>query len=260
MMRPQILVTNDDGITAKGIRALVEVAAQFGEVTVVAPDSPRSGQGHAITLDSPLRVRPTNIFDDLNVKSYECSGTPADCVKWAKHMVAKGRKFDLCLSGINHGSNASVNIIYSGTMSAAMEAAIEGINSIGFSLLDFAHDADFSAAQEIAKTMIKTVLEKGLSHTKLLNVNVPKLPLSEIKGIKVCKQAKGYWTEECLEAKDPNGKPYYWLAGKFVCEDPSEDSDIFALDNGYVSVVPSMHDLTAYPALNALKDYIPTTI
>ena len=258
-MRPQILVTNDDGITARGIRALVEVAAMFGDVTVVAPDSPRSGQGHAITLDSPLRVRPSNIFDDLNVKSYECSGTPADCVKWAKHMVAKGRKFDLCLSGINHGSNASVNIIYSGTMSAAMEASLEGIDSIGFSLLDFAHEADFIPTQSIAKTLIQRVLEKGLGHTKLLNVNIPKLPLAEIKGIKVCRQARGFWSEECLEAKDPNGKPYYWLAGKFTCEDPGEDTDIWALENGYVSVVPCMHDLTAYPALEDLKNYIPTT-
>ncbi len=253
-MRPLILVTNDDGITARGIRALVEVAAEFGDVIVVAPDSPQSGQGHAITLESPLRLHSTSIFDELKVPSYECSGTPVDCVKLAKNVISANQKFDLCLSGINHGSNASINILYSGTMSAAMEAAVEGINSVGFSLTSFRFDADFTAAKHFVRQIVASVLEKGIPNTRLLNVNIPNRPLEELKGIRICRQARGYWTEDFLQGKDPAGRPYFWLTGKFICQDEGEDTDIWALDNGYVSVVPSMHDLTAYPALRPLSE------
>ena len=250
-MKPLILVTNDDGIGAPGIQALVEVAQKFGDVVVVAPDSPQSGQGHAITLEHPLRFYKVNVLQ--GVEAYECSGTPVDCVKLAKHVVCKERNIDLCISGINHGSNASINIIYSGTMSAAMEASIEGIPSIGFSLLDYRLDADFTAAQHYAAEIIENVLEKGLQETLLLNVNIPKLSLEEIKGVKVCRQAEGRWSEDFIENNDPSGRPYYWLSGRFILEDEGEDTDIKALEDGYVSVVPSMHNLTAFPALDKMK-------
>lgn len=252
MNKPLILVTNDDGMFAPGIKALVEVAKEFAEVVVVAPNSPQSGQGHAISLTTPLRLHKVDVFDD--VQAYECSGTPVDCVKLAKHVVLKDRKVDLCLSGINHGSNASINIIYSGTMSAAMEASLEGINSIGLSLLDLSFDADFTAAQHYTRKIVKYGLEKGLGPAKLLNVNIPKLPLKDIKGIKVCRQGDGSWKEEFKESTDPRGEKYYWLTGKFIMNEESTDSDIWALDHGYISVVPSYHDLTHHESIVLLKD------
>jgi 5'-nucleotidase len=253
-MRKQILVSNDDGITAKGIRALIEVAATLGDVLVVAPDKPQSGQGHAITLEQPLRLYEVDLFGDIpNVRAYECSGTPVDCVKLAKNVIGKGQKFDLCVSGINHGANTSINIIYSGTMSAATEAAVEKIPAVGFSLTSFKHDADFSAAKHYVQHIMQNILEKGLSETNLLNVNIPNLPLEQLKGLRVCRQAKGHWTEEFLEGKDPSGRPYFWLAGRFICEDEGEDTDIWAIENGFVSIVPAMFDLTHYPALQATK-------
>lgn len=250
-MRPLILVTNDDGIVAPGIRNLVEVAATFGEVIVVAPDKPQSGQGHAITLNQPLRLRRVDIFE--GIEAYECSGTPVDCVKLAKNVLLKGRNIALCVSGINHGSNASINIIYSGTMSAAMEASLEGINSIGFSLMDYSFQADFSAAKKAAASLIEDVLVNGMPGCNLLNVNIPKGSWESIKGIKICKQGEGNWVEEFQEGTDPRGEKYYWLTGKFVNLDSSEIADITALENGYVAVVPSGHDLTTYAAIDSLK-------
>jgi len=247
-----ILVTNDDGIVAPGIKALVEAARQFGEVLVVAPDSPQSGQGHAITLNNPVKLRKVNVFD--GIEAYECSGTPVDCVKLAKNVLLKGQKIDLCVSGINHGSNASINIIYSGTMSAAMEASLEGIDSIGFSLLDYSFEADFEGAKHYASLIIKSVLDKKLINCKLLNVNIPAVPKELIKGIKICRQAKGNWVEEFLEGADPRGEKYYWLTGKFDSSDHVDGTDIFALANNYISVVPSGHDLTAYNAIDFLKE------
>ncbi|MBK8620677.1 MAG: 5'/3'-nucleotidase SurE [Saprospiraceae bacterium] len=244
-----ILVTNDDGIVAPGIKALIEVASKFGEVLVVAPDAPQSGQGHAITITKPLKLRKVDLYD--GVTSYECSGTPVDCVKLAKNVLLKGQTIDLCVSGINHGSNASINILYSGTMSAAMEASLEGIDSIGFSLLDYAFDADFSHAKKIVSQMIEHLLVHKLRHCKLLNVNIPKGP--DIKGIKVCRQARGHWIEEFQEGLDPRGEKYYWLTGRFQNNDDGEDTDIFALSQNYVSVVPSGFDLTAYDAILPLK-------
>ena len=251
MDEPLILVTNDDGMNAPGIRALVQAASEFGRVVVVAPDSPQSAKGHAITISDPLRLNRVQLFD--GIEAYECSGTPVDCVKLAKNVVFKDRQPDLCVSGINHGSNASINIIYSGTMSAAMEASLEGIDSIGFSLLDFAFDADFSAAKVIAQRLIGYVLKNKLQASKLLNVNIPKLPIQEIKGLRVCRQAEARWEEEFAEAIDPRGEKYYWLTGKFINDDHGEDTDIWALDNGYVSVVPSKHDLTSHESIGGLK-------
>ncbi|MBL7829154.1 MAG: 5'/3'-nucleotidase SurE [Saprospiraceae bacterium] len=252
MSKPLILVTNDDGIVAPGIRALVEVAAELGEVVVVAPDSPQSGKGHAITIHDPLRLKKVKVFTDI--EAWECSGTPVDCVKLAKHVVLKDRNIDLCVSGINHGSNASINILYSGTMSAAMEAALEGIRAVGFSLLDFSFDADFRPAQPWVKKVMQFMLDRPFKHGQLLNVNIPKLPPTEIKGLRMCRQADARWVEKFVEGRDPSGHPYYWLTGEFVNEDQGNDTDVWALENGYVSVVPSMHDLTNYEALQELTN------
>jgi 5'-nucleotidase len=248
-----ILVTNDDGIVAPGIRALVEVASKFGDVLVVAPDSPQSGQGHAITLNQPLKLRKVNVFDGID--AYECTGTPVDCVKLAKNVLLKGQKIDLCISGINHGANSALNIIYSGTMSAAMEASIEKIDSIGFSLLDFSFEADFTAAKYYAEKIIRSVLDNPMGDCKLLNVNIPACPLEDIKGLKVCRQGNGTWVEEFQEGKDPRGEKYYWLTGKFVSfeDDADEENDIWALNNHYVSIVPSGHDLTYYSEIKNFK-------
>lgn len=250
MNKPLILVTNDDGITAPGIRSLVEVAKKFGDVVVVAPDSPQSGMGHAVTLTKPLRLHRTEIFE--GVDSYECSGTPVDCVKIAVDKVLH-RKPDLCLSGVNHGSNSSINIIYSGTMSAAVEAALEGIPSIGFSLCDFDYDADFSVAQYAAEEIIKQVLHYGLANNTLLNVNVPKVTRDELQGIRVCRQAMAKWEEEFDQRKDPHGRQYFWLTGKFVNNDKGEDTDEWALAHNFVSVVPVQYDLTAHHGINYIN-------
>lgn len=249
-----ILVTNDDGIAAAGIRALVEVAREFGPVTVVAPDAPQSGQGHAITIRDPLRLRKVRTFEGID--SWECSGTPVDCVKLAKHVVLKGQTIDLCLSGVNHGSNSSINILYSGTLSAAMEASLEGIDSIGFSLLDYAEDADFEPYKPWLRKIIAAALEKPFPHGNLLNINIPKAAAAaEIRGVKICRQAEARWIEEFMEGRDPAGQPYYWLTGKFVNDDPGTDTDEWALANGYISVVPSMHDLTNYKAMPAFAHW-----
>ena len=247
-----ILITNDDGIVAPGIKALVDVASQIDEVLVVAPDSPQSGQGHAITLNKPLKLRKVNIFP--GIEAYECSGTPVDCVKLAKNVILKDKKIDLCLSGINHGANSSINIIYSGTMSAAMEASIENIDSIGFSLLDYSFNADFEAAKHFIKKIIESVLANPFDKCKLLNVNIPACPIDQIKGIKVCRQGNGTWVEEFQEGTDPRGEKYYWLTGKFVSfENDNQDNDINALKDKYISVVPSHHDLTHYTELKKFK-------
>ncbi len=241
-----ILVVNDDGVSAPGIRALVEAMLPLGRVVVVAPDKPQSGMGHAITIGSPLRLEKSDLFS--NAEAYQCSGTPVDCVKLAVDKVLH-RKPDLCVSGINHGSNSSINVIYSGTMSAAMEAAIEGIPAIGFSLLDYAFEADFSAAKHFAAEIAGTVLAKGLPEKTLLNVNFPKLDFETIKGVRVCRQAQAKWVEEFNERIDPRGKKYYWLTGKFENQDAGIDTDEWALANGYISVVPVQFDLTAHHAM-----------
>lgn len=247
MHHKRILVTNDDGIFAPGLNALVEIARTFGEVIVVAPNSPQSGMGHAITLHEPLRINKIMQFE--GIESYECSGTPVDCVKLAKNVILKDKSIDLCLSGINHGSNASINIIYSGTISAAMEASLEGIPSIAFSLLDYSFEADFKACEKFVTEIIGKAIQTGIRGCKLLNVNIPKLGGSQIRGIKICRQAEGRWDEEYKESKDPRGESYYWLTGNFITNDYQEDTDMWALENGYISIVPSIHDLTAHQAL-----------
>ncbi|MBK8193978.1 MAG: 5'/3'-nucleotidase SurE [Lewinellaceae bacterium] len=252
MSKPLILVTNDDGIVAPGIRVLVELAAELGEVVVVAPDSPQSGQGHAITIHDPLRLKKANIFP--GIEAWECSGTPVDCVKLAKHVVLKDRPIALCVSGINHGTNASINIIYSGTLSAAMEASVENIRSIGFSLDDFSFDADFKPCKPWVRKIMEYTLARPFEHGNLLNVNIPKLAADKLRGIRICRQADARWVENFMEGHDPSGQPYYWLTGEFVNHDKGEDTDVWALHNGFISVVPSMHDLTNYKALSSLND------
>ena len=248
MKKPLILVTNDDGSTAPGIRALVEVMSEIGRVVVVAPDSPQSGMGHAITMNDPLRIHKVDVFP--GIEAWECSGTPVDCVKLAKHVVLKGQAIDLCVSGINHGSNASINIIYSGTLSAAMEASLEGIFSIGFSLLDYSFEADFEPAKPFIHRIATRVLTSPPRACRLLNVNIPKGP--DIQGIRVCRQADARWIEEFQEARDPRGQTYYWLTGEFVNHDHGSDTDVKALEEGYISVVPSGHDLTIPEAIPQL--------
>lgn len=246
-----ILVTNDDGITSGGIRALVEVMQEFGTVVVVAPDKPQSAMGHAITIHFPLRLSKVDIFED--VVAYACSGTPVDCVKLAVDKILH-RKPDLCVSGINHGANSSINVIYSGTLSAAMEASLEKIPAIGFSLLNYSSKADMNPSKKFVRMIVQNMLTKGVPNFHLLNVNIPNLPENEIKGVKICRQAKAKWEEEFDERKDPQGSTYYWLTGKFVCMDDGTDTDIYALDNGFVSVVPVQHDLTAYQDISFIMD------
>lgn len=248
--KPVILITNDDGITAPGIRNLVEAVQDLGEIIIVAPDKPQSGMGHAITIGEPLRLHKSTVFSNLN--AWECSGTPADCVKLARDKILH-RKPDLCLSGINHGANHSINIIYSGTMSAAMEAAIEGIPSAGFSLLDFKYDADFSLAKEVAHTIAKQMLAERLPEHTLLNVNIPKVSKAAFKGIKICTQAYAKWKEEFDHRVDPRGKDYYWMTGKFLNMDEHPDADVNALQQGYASVVPVKIDFTDHEMKDGLN-------
>ena len=251
--KPLILVTNDDGITAPGIRTLIKVMNSIGDVVVVAPDSPQSGMGHAITVNNTLFVNKEHI-DNGPQTEYSTSGTPADCIKLAKHEILK-RTPDLCVSGINHGSNASINVIYSGTMSAAIEAGIEGIPAVGFSLCDYSWEADFEPLEHYVKTIALNILNHGLPQGVVLNVNFPKVANGSIKGIKVCRQAKGNWEEVFDKRQNPQGQDYYWLSGKFVNLDKGEDTDEWALSNGYVSLVPVHFDLTAHHTIQRLNSW-----
>ena len=253
MKRPLILVTNDDGINAPGIRTLISVIKDIGDVIVVAPDSPQSGMGHAITINSTLhssRITPKN----SEIIEYSCSGTPADCVKLAINELMP-RKPDLCVSGINHGSNSSINVIYSGTMSAAIEAGIEGVPAIGFSLLDYSWNADFSQSKDFIRKITLNALNNGIPKGVVLNVNIPSIKKSDIKGVKICRQAKAYWVEEFDKRKNPLGQEYYWLTGKFVNKDQGEDTDEWALKNNYISIVPVEFDLTAHHAIQGLNEW-----
>ena len=248
--QPVILITNDDGITAPGIKNLVEAVKGLGKIVVVAPDKPQSGMGHAITIGQPLRMNKVDIFE--GVEAWQTSGTPVDCVKLAVDKVLH-RKPDICLSGINHGANHSINVIYSGTMSAAMEASIESIPSIGFSLLDYNIEADFTAARFYVHKIVSALLKQKMDKHLLLNVNIPALKMELIKGVKVCRQAYAKYEEDFDERKDPQGKKYYWLTGKFVNFDKSKDTDVWALAHNYVSIVPVQFDLTNYTLKKQLE-------
>jgi len=245
---PTILVVNDDGITAPGIKALMDVMAELGRVVVVAPDSPQSGMGHAITVGKPLRLDKVDVYEGIEM--YSCSGTPVDCVKLAVNKIFKGQKPDLCVSGINHGLNNSINVLYSGTMSAAVEGAIESIPSVGFSLDDYTLQADFSHCVKYVKEIAQQVLKNGLPAATLLNVNFPHT--HHIKGVKICCQANAKWAEDFGERIDPHNRPYYWLTGVFQLNDGGEDTDVWALEHDYASVVPVQFDMTAHHAIPAL--------
>lgn len=248
--KPVILVTNDDGVSAPGLRNLVESVRDLGHIVVVAPDKSQSGMGHAITIGHPLRLESVNVME--GIEAWQCSGTPVDCVKLAVDKILH-RKPDICLSGINHGPNHSINVIYSGTMSAAIEASIEGIPSLGFSLLDYSLEADFSAARHFAHQLVEKVLKDKVDHHLSLNVNIPAVPLELIQGVKICRQAYAKYEEDFNERTDPRGKKYYWLTGEFVNFDEGTDTDVWALQNNYVSVVPVQFDLTNYTIKQQLE-------
>ncbi len=250
MKKPLILVTNDDGITAPGVRNLVNFMNEIGEVIVVAPNSPQSGKGHAITINSTLS------FEELNLegpqRDFSCSGTPVDCVKMALDKILP-RRPDIVVSGINHGANSSINVIYSGTMSAAVEAGVEGLPAIGFSLLDFSWEADFMQAKDFIQDIVRKTLKNPMPKGVVFNVNIPNLTKEEIKGVKICKQANAKWEESFDERINPHGKKYYWLTGYFNNMDESEDADETALANGFISIVPVKFDLTAYEYIDQLR-------
>ena len=241
--KPVILITNDDGVSAPGIRSLVEAVKDLGKIIVVAPDKPQSGMGHAITIGSPLRLTPVNFFE--GIEAYQCTGTPVDCVKLAVDKVLH-RKPDLCLSGINHGANHSINVIYSGTMSAAVEAAIESIPSVGFSLLDYSIEADFEPTKKYARIIVEKLLSAEQDKHMILNVNIPMAKIEEIRGIMICRQAYAEYEEDFIERHDPHGRKYFWLTGEFVNFDKGKDTDVWALANNYISVVPVQFDMTNY--------------
>jgi 5'-nucleotidase len=252
MEKPLILVCNDDSIFAPGIKALIRSMQTLGEVLVVAPDSPQSGMGHAITINSTLRIN--RIPNDEGYEAYSCTGTPVDCIKIAVNKLAK-RPISLVVSGINHGSNSSINVIYSGTMSAAMEGCIEGFPSIGFSLCNYSYDADFEPTLPYVRHLAALVLSQGLPPGVCLNVNIPSPKKGGIKGVKVARQAKAMWVEELDERTDPRGGRYFWLTGSFRNLDAGMDTDEYALEKGFISVVPVHIDFTAYSAISEISQW-----
>ncbi len=252
--KPLILVTNDDGITAPGIRHLIKIMKTIGEVVVVAPDRPQSAMGHAITISDNLYCDPVTIDKYSQVKEYSCSGTPADCVKIGAQEILR-RKPDLCVSGINHGSNSSINVIYSGTMSAAVEAGVEGIPAIGFSLLDYSMEANFDHTTKYVKRITERVIKNGLPKGVVLNVNIPKESEEKIKGVKICRQANARWQEQFDKRQSPQGRDYYWLSGEFINQDDGRDTDVEALEANYVSIVPVKFDLTAHDFIKELNSW-----
>jgi 5'-nucleotidase len=247
-----ILVTNDDGLHAKGIASLVEAMEPLGEVIVVAPVESQSGMSQAITVKHPLRARKAQLNGCI---SYAVNGTPTDCVKLAFNQLLP-RKPDLLVSGINHGSNSSTSVLYSGTLGAAQEGSINGIASIGFSLISFDPDADFNIAKTFARRIAQKVLENGLPKFTCLNVNIPDIPGNELKGIRICRQTIGYWQEEFDRRTDPAGRDYYWLTGEYFNTEPdATDTDEWALKNNYIAVVPLHIDLTCYSTMKLIKNW-----
>lgn len=252
MERPLILVTNDDGVSAKGIQSLAAEMVKHGDVVVLAPDSPQSGMGHAITINHPLRLDETDLFGET--EAYACSGTPVDCVKLGIYEVLH-RKPDLIVSGINHGANTSTNVLYSGTMSAAVEGAMEGIPSVGFSLCSFEHDADFSVAMEVVSRVVEGVIHNGMPEGICLNVNVPYVFGTKFKGLKSCRQAHAFWADRFDKRFDQFNRPYYWLTGDFADQDKSENTDLYWIEKGYATIVPTQFDMTAHKYVEELEKW-----
>jgi 5'-nucleotidase len=250
--KPLIFVTNDDGIHAPGIRMLIDRMRKIGRVVVVAPDKPQSGTAHAITIHTPLRLK--FLAGEPGYEEYSCNGTPADCVKLGFKVIMKSHP-DLLVSGINHGSNSSVSIIYSGTMAAVFEGAMAGVHSIGFSFNNYSPDAGMESCASIVSKIAQKVLDEGLPEGVCLNVNIPDVPEDGIKGIRICRQAGGTWQEDFDERLDPIGRKYYWLKGIFVKTGNGKDTDEWALENHYVAVVPVQFDFTSHKAMALLKSW-----
>jgi 5'-nucleotidase len=249
--KPRILITNDDGIHAKGIQVLIDLLKPYGNLLVVAPDKGQSAMSHAITLNNPLHLK--QIRNDENLQIYTCSGTSVDCVKLALNEL-ESEKPDFLFSGINHGTNSSISIIYSGTMAAALEGSIHGITSIGLSVLDYSEQADFSMASHFSNKIVKTILSNNTNHGVCLNINFPKVSREDVKGIKICRQARSAWVESFDKRSDPHNRDYYWLTGRFHNHEPdAQDTDDWALRNNYISVVPVEVDFTAHDQINELK-------
>jgi 5'-nucleotidase len=246
----KILVSNDDSLDAPGLATLVLAIKDLGEIYVVAPDSAQSGMGHAITINNMLTLKKQANFPNVK-EAYSCSGTPADCVKIGLREIMPAKP-DLVVSGINHGSNASINVIYSGTMSAAIEAGIEGIPAIGFSYCNYSWEQNMEHIIPYIQTIVKVMLDNKSASNTILNVNFP--DIDAIKGVKICRQAKANWEEKFDKRINPMGKEYYWLSGEFVPYEKSEDTDLWALENGYVSVVPVKFDITDYNKIDELKN------
>lgn len=249
--KPLIFLTNDDGVDAKGLNCIIESVRELGQIVVIAPERPHSGMAHAITMYSPLYLRTVRKEPDLEI--YACSGTPVDCVKMAYDHLLAGRIPDLTISGINHGSNSAISILYSGTMGAAIEASFYNVPSIGLSMLDHHADADFTAAVEYSRIIIDKVMNGNLQMPLCLNVNIPAVPADEIRGIMVCRQNQGFWREEFVSRQDPRGKDYFWLTGDFYNTEPdATDTDEWALANNYVSIVPVQVDMTNHRQVKEL--------
>ena len=251
--RPTILVTNDDGYLAKGLQTLASLMRQIGKVVVVSTEEVKSAQSHSMTINEPLRVRTLEKHDDFEM--YVLNGCPVDCAKVGFQMLMDEYP-DILVSGINHGSNASTNVIYSGTMAAVVEACMDGIPAVGFSVEDYSHDANFEHIEKYILDITRKVLKEGLPKGVCLNVNFPKYSEGNpIKGVKVCRQAKARWKEIFDKRKDPHGREYFWIGGDFIVEDEGTDTDIFALKNNYASIVPTQNDWTAYDVMNELKKF-----
>lgn len=247
-----ILMTNDDGLYATGLRTLLEVMEEFGKVVLVSTIESMSGMSQAMTVKTPLRVK--LLEENEKRRVYACNGTPTDSIKLAVNQLVE-KKPDWVVSGINHGANSSVSVLYSGTMAAALEGCLYGINSVGFSLTSFSKTADFKPCRNVIRTVMNHMASESLPPGICLNINIPAIPEEEIKGIRICRQAKGNWKEEFEKRKDPMGKTYYWLTGMFNNQEPgAKDTDEWALENGYVSVVPVSVDMTAYGYIGRLKE------
>ncbi len=253
MNKPLILVSNDDGYLAPGLQALIKSIRHLGDIVVVAPEEGQSGQSHAFTSKIPIYTHLRQ--QESGYKMYSCSGTPVDCVKLAIHKLLD-RKPDIVVSGINHGANSSVSIIYSGTMAAAIEGQLNQVKSIGFSLDNYTYDADFSLSAKHAAIFVEKMLAENTPDTTCFNVNVPDITESELRGIRVCRHASGKWVEEFHHRKNPQGKDYYWLSGTFEnFEQSAESTDIWALENNYISVVPVKVDFTHHEHITKFKDW-----
>lgn len=252
--RPLILITNDDSVDAPGIHHLAECVRSLGDVYIVAPAHPHSGQSAALTVGAPLRIVEKPSATD-GVRLFTVNGTPVDCIKLALHTIVP-RQPDIIFSGINHGSNSAVNVTYSGTMGAVLEGCMQGIPSVGFSLLHHSMKADFSLSTAFVAAIAATVLEKGLPKGVCLNVNIPARVIPQ--GIKVCRAARGRWTDEYKRYLDPLGVPFYWLTGHFVNEEPeADDTDEYWLNRRFISVVPVTADQTDREAIKTLAAMFP---